>query len=340
MKHFVYLFAVRCWGHLDALIKVGESKDVVDRQRTLGNGAIPASEYRLLAVIRGSKEDQDVILRYFKEFQAHGEYFYPKAPLLDYIRWLREMPYVAFDYDGIDSIPARYFDEWMPKSDRVRELQRSLIPPSSWDEVFPVPEITGDDFWTDAKIAQAASRVMGGIDLDPASHPFANFQNIHAKHFYYDGELHGLNQPWYGNVFLNPPFSRWKDFAKKTNDELDRGEVKQLCLYTGANTMGNKYMARLKSRSDRHVLGDGRWKHWGPKSYTGSPFVSYVFYYGPNVDRFEEEFSAFGHVFKLARDLRATEQDFVDWSLDTKENPQPKLPRISALDFAIKEPHE
>lgn len=304
---FIYFFGVRDYNHPEARIKIGHSDDVKYRRQTFG-GDLPPEEYHLYAAIKGTKEDEDYVLRYFKDLCVHGEYFFPNEPLLGYIRWLRQLPCTALDFDSLSSVPIRYFSEWMPELGRTCALEASLILPDSWDDIFPLPEIRGDDFYTDVALTDAARVVMGSIDLDPASDMRAN-KDIQAARFYAKGDLNGLNQPWYGNVWLNPPFSEWEQWAEKANAELDRGGITQMCLYTGANTMGNKYMARLKSRSDRHVLGDGRWKHWGPKSWTGSPFVSYVFYYGPNTEKFEEVFSQYGHVWTLARDLRLKDQD-------------------------------
>lgn len=60
-----------------------------------------------------------------------------------------------------------------------------------------------DDWLTPEYIIEKVRRVLGEIDLDPASSKFAN-ERIRARNIF-TKEQNGLIQPWWGNVFINPP---------------------------------------------------------------------------------------------------------------------------------------
>jgi hypothetical protein len=59
------------------------------------------------------------------------------------------------------------------------------------------------EWFTPAPYVEAARKVLGGIDLDPASHREAN-RIVRARRFYSEKQ-NGLRRPWSGRVFLNPP---------------------------------------------------------------------------------------------------------------------------------------
>jgi len=78
------------------------------------------------------------------------------------------------------------------------------------------------EYYTDPQIVEAARRVMGGIDLDPASSSIAN-QTVQAARFFSASEhqitgisddglpvyfIHwgGLLEEWHGRVWMNHPF--------------------------------------------------------------------------------------------------------------------------------------
>ena len=72
-----------------------------------------------------------------------------------------------------------------------------------------------NEWYTPPDITDKARLTMGTINLDPSSNPFSN-QWIKAD-YYYTIFNNGLIQPWFGNIWLNPPYGRqtkkWLDRA-------------------------------------------------------------------------------------------------------------------------------
>lgn len=61
-----------------------------------------------------------------------------------------------------------------------------------------------NEWYTPLPYVEAARAVMGTIDIDPASSDKAN-ETVQAEHYYTIAD-NGLVRPWYGRVWLNPPY--------------------------------------------------------------------------------------------------------------------------------------
>jgi len=75
------------------------------------------------------------------------------------------------------------------------------------------------EWFTPRPLVEAAREVLGGIDLDPASHAEAN-KIIQAGRIY-DERANGLRRPWSGRVFLNPPGGLVAEFWHRLIDAWD-----------------------------------------------------------------------------------------------------------------------
>lgn len=72
----------------------------------------------------------------------------------------------------------------------------------------------GVEYFTPPEIIAAARRMLGWIELDPASCPAANV-TVRAGRFF-TREDDGLAQPWHGRVWMNHPFhAGWKACGPK-----------------------------------------------------------------------------------------------------------------------------
>ena len=156
-----------------------------------------------------------------------------------------------------------------------------------------------NEWYTPELYVNAVRRVMNGIDLDPASCERAN-QIVRAKHIYTKDD-DGLAKPWFGRVFLNPPYgkcgreSNQSAWSKKFIDEYVCGNIDQGILLVNA-TPGNKWFVRLwgypicfVSRRIGFISADGVTR--------SAPTHSNCFVYvGRDIDQFAFVFSALGTV--------------------------------------------
>ena len=151
---------------------------------------------------------------------------------------------------------------------------------------------SGENSWyTPTKIINSAIKVMGEIDLDPASSEIAN-QNIQAKK-YYTEEDNGLSKEWYGKVWLNPPYSQPEiDNFSQAVIEKDFDEIMVLVN----NATETKWFQRIAKKSNCICFINKRLKFLDKKGLsTGSPLQGQVVVYiGKKVEEFVQEFNNHG----------------------------------------------
>lgn len=151
------------------------------------------------------------------------------------------------------------------------------------------------EYYTPVPIIEAARRTMGSIDLDPASCEVAN-RTVKADH-YYTIDDDGLLCRWFGNLFVNHPFSRQHNatWINKLIHEYKSERTHQACCITFASTSEAwfrplfAYPQCYLSPRTNYIGADG-------KPVRGVTKGSVVTYLGPNADRFAEEFSKLGNV--------------------------------------------
>jgi phage N-6-adenine-methyltransferase len=189
------------------------------------------------------------------------------------------------------------------------------IPP--WPDVTPEPEPqpaaeppepakpagahvgknSGDNEWyTPAEFIKAATAVMGGIDLDPASSEVAN-ELIGAGEFY-TAEDDGLTQPWAGRVWMNPPYAQplVDRFCTRLAREYRDGAVEEACILVNNATETGWYQ-ELATQASAKCEPRGRIKFWHPSKESAPLQGQNVIYLGPHVAEFQAEFLRFGPVW-------------------------------------------
>lgn len=162
-----------------------------------------------------------------------------------------------------------------------------------------INQSTNNEWYTPAPYIEAVREVLGGIDTDPASNPFAN-QTIRAT-TYYTAEQDGFSKPWAGRVFLNPPYGFGDDnesnqarWSKRLIEQFQSGITTEAILLVNA-VPGNKWFAPLWNYTI--CFPDHRIRFYNEAVEAGQPTHSNAFiYFGPNRDTFARVFARFGVV--------------------------------------------
>jgi len=150
------------------------------------------------------------------------------------------------------------------------------------------------EWWTPKKYIDAIHKVMGGIDLDPASCEEAN-KTVMAKQFY-SPEDDGLSKEWGGRVFLNPPYGEeGPPFIEKLYNSL--GPVTEAIILINSRSTDAEWFQPLFHGVI--CFTDHRIDFNSPnKKETSSTHGSCFVYFGLNKKKFAEVFKGFGNIVK------------------------------------------
>lgn len=155
------------------------------------------------------------------------------------------------------------------------------------------------EHYTPQRYIDAARRVMGSIELDPASCEAAN-RTIHATRFY-TADDDGLAQPWNAaTLWCNPPYGRdpkrnHQAFIRRLVASYTAGHVEQAMLLVNSST-GERWFKPLWSYwicflYERIAFIDEQGAEQG-----SPPHSNVIVYFGHNTARFREVFRAFGRI--------------------------------------------
>jgi len=158
-------------------------------------------------------------------------------------------------------------------------------------------EGTGENEWyTPAEIIADARRVLGMIDLDPASSEQA--QTVVQARQYFSLADDGLMRMWHGNVWLNPPYAQpfIEQFADKMIAEVQACRVTQAIMLTH-NYTDTAWFQKLAAQADAVCFPKGRIRFVAPDGTLAAPTQGQAFFYFGNAPaRFFEVFSSRGFV--------------------------------------------
>lgn len=163
-----------------------------------------------------------------------------------------------------------------------------------------VAKNSGNNEWyTPREFTDAARKVMGGIDLDPASCEAAN-ASVGAKRFF-SVDDNGLAQKWGGRVWMNPPYAQplVTQFCEKLAAHAHAKEVKQAIVLVN-NATETQWFGALASVSSALCFPSGRVRFWHPKRKSAPLQGQAVVYVGAKRDEFVRVFRPFGLVVLTA----------------------------------------
>lgn len=187
------------------------------------------------------------------------------------------------------------FEEVKSGNKTIPQANREFSPPH-------VSYNSGNNEWyTPNEIILAAIRVMGTIDLDPASSEKAN-EVVNALRIYTKDD-DGLTHSWQGNVWLNPPYA--KDLIGKFIDKLcyhlSGGDVTEAILLVN-NATETEWFGKAISYASMVCFPSSRIKFWQADGTKGQPLQGQaLLYFGKSLDLFTEAFSDIGWIAQVIR---------------------------------------
>lgn len=145
-----------------------------------------------------------------------------------------------------------------------------------------------NEWYTPADIIEAARKTMGGIDLDPATSEVA--QEVVKANTYYTVETNGLDKPWSGRVWMNPPYASEliSQFVDKLIAELLNIEQAIVLVNNATET---EWFNKLVDKATMVCFPKSRVKFYMPDGKTGAPLQGQaILYFGDNASAFSNEF--------------------------------------------------
>ena len=160
--------------------------------------------------------------------------------------------------------------------------------------IDPIHFSSDSDNWvTPEVIINAVIQTMGAIELDPCSP--SDSGPVPAK-THFTKETDGLNQEWFGRVYMNPPYGRnIRLWVEKAISEYESRQVSEAILLLPART-DTKWFQLLGQYPWCAVKGRLKFSD----HENSAPFPSAVFYLGKNYVEFIESFSPLGIIWEVS----------------------------------------
>lgn len=148
------------------------------------------------------------------------------------------------------------------------------------------------DWHTPPHVIERVSAVLGVIDLDPCSNdaPF----NVPAK-THYTRQDDGLSRPWFGRVYMNPPYGREiENWIDKLCESWRKGDITEAIALVPART-DTEWFRAMRQFPRCFIAGRLTFSNFA----SAAPFPSTAIYLGQRIDDFCAAFSDIGDIYEL-----------------------------------------
>jgi len=202
-------------------------------------------------------------------------------------------------YQKEASVPERKFEQHVAET-KENDLELTSTSILKLADKPHVSHNSGENEWyTPKKYIESARKVLGTIDLDPASSEAAN-KIVKAEGFH-SIETNGLSLDWYGRVWMNPPYSSGliEEFIEKFCGHFDAGNIIDgiVLVNNATETIWFQQIAKIASMI---CFPKGRIKYWSTNKETSTPLQGQAFLYcGKHDIKFESEFTKYGFCCEL-----------------------------------------
>ena len=193
----------------------------------------------------------------------------------------------------VSEIPELEFEQRLSET-RDAPDPNAIITLSAFYKPTARNAFTGEIEWyTPAEYIEAARKLMGGIDLDPATSEAAQ-KTIKAKR-YFTANDSGLEQDWAGRVWLNPPYGHLiEQFVQRLVVGVISKAVTEAVLLTH-NSCDTGWWHEAHEACAAFLHTRGRINFTRSDGFTASPPLGQTFFYfGKRPKSFITKFAEFG----------------------------------------------
>ena len=203
--------------------------------------------------------------------------------------------------EALTGITQQQVSKWAKRL-KDREKYRRQLYGAAWAKAMGeltqasqlLQQSISNEHYTPAKYIEAARHVLGEIDLDPASCDRAQ-QVVKAKE-YFTAQRSGLDLPWWGRVWMNPPYGGLAPrFVEKLMHEIAAERVSAAIVLVNSHCTDTRWFQPLWNGV--LCFTDHRINFYGDDdTRSGSTHGSVFVYFGDKRECFAETFSQFGAV--------------------------------------------